>query len=257
MAYIELPGVRAWYMDSGGSGTPMVLMHAASGTSECWEQQLPAFTAAGYRCVAYDRRGWGKSEPDPKTGEQPGIASDDLHALVDKLELDRFHLVGTAAGAAPAMDYTLSHPERVRSLTVADCTGGVREKAYLELHERMRPPEFQALPTVLREVSPNYRGLNPEGTKRWLEIEHASNHEDAPRQKARNDITFALLETLKVPVLAIAGQSDVSTPPALMRQFVEHIPNCRYETVPEAGHAAFWEQPEIWNRLVLEFAAQY
>jgi pimeloyl-ACP methyl ester carboxylesterase len=42
-----------------------------------------------------------------------------------------------------------------------------------------------------------------------------------------------------------------------MRQFVEHIPNCRYETVPEAGHAAFWEQPEIWNRLVLEFAAQY
>ena len=121
----------------------------------------------------------------------------------------------------------------------------------------MRPPEFQALPTHLREVSPNYRGLNPEGTKRFIEIEHASNHADAPRQKPRNDITFALLETLKIPVLAIAGQSDVSTPPALMRQFVAHIPGCEYETVPEAGHAAFWEQPDIWNKLVLDFVGSH
>jgi|SRR5581483_4810858 len=257
MAYVDLPGVKLWYTDSGGDGVPIVLLHAASGTSDCWEQQLPAFTGAGYRCVAYDRRGWGKSEPKPSTGEQPGIASDDLHALIEHLGLDRVHLVGTAAGAAPAMDYAFSHPERLRSLTVADCTGGVKEKAYLELHERMRPPEFQALPTVLREVSPNYRGLNPEGTKRWLEIEHASNHEDAPRQGQRNTITYALLETLKVPVLAIAGQADQSTPPALMRQFVAHIPGCRYETVPEAGHAAFWEQPEIWNKLVLDFIQQH
>ena len=98
MSYIDLPGVHLWYIDSGGSGVPVVFMHAASGTCESWEPQLPAFTAAGYRCISYDRRGWGRSRPDP-TGEQPGYVSDDLHRLADHLGLDRFHIAATAAGA--------------------------------------------------------------------------------------------------------------------------------------------------------------
>ena len=43
----------------------------------------------------------------------------------------------------------------------------------------------------------------------------------------------------------------------MMRLVAEHIPGCRFETVSEAGHAAFWEQPDIWNRLVLEFIAEH
>ena len=65
MPYIELPGVHLWYNDTGGSGTPVVFMHAASGTCDSWVYQLPVFTAAGYRCVTYDRWGWGRSRPDP------------------------------------------------------------------------------------------------------------------------------------------------------------------------------------------------
>jgi pimeloyl-ACP methyl ester carboxylesterase len=254
--FVDLPGIRLWYTDSGGSGTPMVLMHAASGTSECWVHQLPAFAAAGYRCVAYDRKGWGRSEA-AGLGDQPGCASDDLAALVDHLGLERFHLVGTAAGAAPSVDYAISHPDRLRSLAIADCTGGVQDRKHLEMLERIRPPEFQALPTVLREVGPSYRGTNPEGVRRWVEIEHASHHELAPRQTARNHVTYALLETLRVPTLAIAGEADQSTPPAVMRAIAAHIPGCEYTTVLEAGHASFWEQPDIWNKLVLDFVARH
>jgi len=58
-AFASLPGRRLWYADSGGSGTPVVLMHAASGSSLMWERQIPALRAAGYRCIAYDRIGWG------------------------------------------------------------------------------------------------------------------------------------------------------------------------------------------------------
>ena len=47
------------------------------------------------------------------------------------------------------------------------------------------------------------------------------------------------------------------SPPALMRMLAAHIPTCQFATVPEAGHAAFWEQPEIWNRLVLAFLDQH
>src|SRR5437879_6463590 len=122
-------------------------MHAASGTSESWIYQVPEFTKAGYRCIAYDRKGWGRSEP-VGSGE-PGCASDDLLAFVDHLGLDRFHLIGTAAGAAPSVDFAISHQDRLRSLVVADCTGGVQDPEHLEILERARPPEFQAMPTHL------------------------------------------------------------------------------------------------------------
>ena len=109
MPYLTLPGVDLWYEDTGGEGTPVILLHAASGTCESWVHQLPAFTAAGYRCIAYDRRTWGRSQPtDP--GQQPGFAGDDLHALVESLSLERLHLVATAAGGITALDYALAHP---------------------------------------------------------------------------------------------------------------------------------------------------
>ena len=254
MPYVELPGIHLWYNDTGGSGVPVVFMHAASGTCDSWVYQLPAFTAAGYRCIAYDRWGWGRSRPDP-TGEQPGYVSDDLHGLVNHLGLDRFYVVATAAGGFGALDYALAHPERVRSLMVADSIGGVQDAEYQEVLHRMRPPEIQGLPIELRELSAGYRGTNPEGTRRWIEIERVSRQErtQGPGQGLRNQITYSRLEMLQVPTLVVVGEADLVTPPALMRMFAAHIPHCRFATVPEAGHGAHWEQPEIWNRLVLEF----
>ena len=162
MPYLSLPGVELWYEDAGGPGTPVVLLHAASGTCESWEYQVPAFATAGYRCITYDRRTWGKSEAtNPE--HQPGFAGDDLHALIEHLSLERAHLVGTAAGGIPSLDYALTHPERVRSLVAANTIGGVQDEVYLEVQRRLRPPEIQNLPVELRELGPSYRGTNPEG----------------------------------------------------------------------------------------------
>lgn len=258
MPYAELPGVRLWYSDSGGSGPPVVCMHAAFGTTESWVGQLPAFTAAGYRFIAYDRRNWGRSQ-DGSTDEQPRTGSEDLQGLLDLLGLDRIHLVGAAAGGVGALEYALAHPERLRSVVIADCIGGVQDPDYLAVQERLRAPEIQALPAELRALSAGYRGTNPEGTQRWLEIEHASRQEPGgrPGQRSPKRLMLALLETLSMPVLVLAGEADLATPPALMRLLAAHIPHCQFATVPEAGHAAFWEQPEIWNRLVLNFIGQH
>jgi pimeloyl-ACP methyl ester carboxylesterase len=258
MSFVNLPGVHLWYVDSGGHGIPVVFMHAASGTCESWEPQLPAFTAAGYRGITYDRKGWGRSRPDP-TGEQPGYVSDDLQGLADHLGLERFHVAATAAGGIGALDYALEHPERVRSLVVADSIGGVQDPEYLQVQHRLRPPEIQALPWELRELSAGYRGVNPEGTQRWIAIERGSRPEGAqgPAQQPRYPMTLARLETLQVPTLILAGEADLVSPPALMRMLAAHIPQCQFATVPEAGHAAHWEQPEIWNRLALEFIARH
>ena len=88
MPFAELSGIHLWYEDSGGAGVPVVLMHAASGSCPAWAPQLPAFTAAGYRCIAYDRLGAGKSRPDGSGTPRPH-ASDDLHDLVTWLLVGR------------------------------------------------------------------------------------------------------------------------------------------------------------------------
>ena len=259
MPFVELPGVHLWYSDSGGAGLPVIFMHAATGTCDSWVQQEPDFTEANYRFIAYDRREWGRSRPAP-TGDQPGYVSDDLHGLVNHLGLDRFHLVATAAGGRGALDYALLHPERVRSLVVSSSFGGVQDESYSIIQRRVRPPEIHALPVELRELGPSYRATDPEGVQRWLAIERVSHPVgslDLTGQTPQDPITFARLETMKVPVLVICGDADLLSPPALMRLFADRIPDCRFETMPEAGHAAFWEQPDIWNKLVLEFIGQH
>jgi pimeloyl-ACP methyl ester carboxylesterase len=253
VTYADVPGARLWYTDSGGSGVPVVLLHARSGTTESWVCQVPAFQSAGYRCIAFDRRDAGKSQP-ASTGEQPGCGSEDLLALITHLDLTPFHLVSTAAGGVVALDFALTHPNLVRSLVLADSIGGPQDREYLEVQERLRPTEVQALPVEVRELSAGYRGTNPEGARRWLEIEHASRwDETAPPQTRHNALTLSLVETLRSPTLVIAGDADLLTPPAMMRILAAHIHDHQFVTVPEAGHAAFWEQPEIWNQLVLEF----
>lgn len=253
-AEASLPGVRLGYIDTGGTGTPVVLLHAATGSSRVWEHQIPAFTAAGYRVIAFDRRGYGRTVIDP-SGPQPGTAAEDLENLVKSLGIDRFHLVGTAAGGFVAIDYALSFPNRVRSLVVANSIGGVTDADYVELGRVLRPPQFNALPPEIREVGPSYRAANPEGTKRWVELEHASRAPGPPlpAQPLRNRITFAMLEKITTPAFFLTGAADLYAPPPLLKLFTDRIGNSRSAIVPEAGHSSYWENPELFNYFVLEF----
>jgi pimeloyl-ACP methyl ester carboxylesterase len=244
MRTAELPGVSLQYEESGGEGSgegpPVVFLHAGSGSSRMWEHQIPAFTAAAYRFITYDRR-------------DEGVAIDDLEALVEHLCLERFHLVGTAAGGVVAVDYALSFPQRLRSLVIANSIVGVQDEEYLEMSRRLRPaPEFNALPVEVRELGPSYRAAHPEGTQRWKElVQHVK------AQPTRNRITFAALETITIPTLLLTGDADLYTPPPVLRLFAARFPNCESVVIPECGHSAFWEQPEIFNRTVLDFITKH
>ena len=262
MPYADIPGVRLWFTDTAGMDddkrTPVVFLHAASGNTDCWVNQEPAFIAAGYRCVAYDRRNWGRSEVT-ETKAEPGSAADDLEAFADHLGLKRFHLVATALGGIVGLDYTVEYPERVISLIVSSSFTGVSDASYMEVQTRLRPPEISNLPIVLREVGPSYRVSNPEGVAKWLEIEEASRHEITPEQgqNARSPMTFARLEQMNTPVLMLTGGADLLSPPTMMKIVADHIPGSSFGVVPEAGHAAFWEQSEAWNKLVLDFIGEH
>ena len=256
--HAELPGVRLWYTDTGGTGEAVVFLHANTGSSRVWEYQIPAFVARGYRVIAYDRRGFGRTVIDP-AGAQPGTGADDLLALMNHLKIDRFHLVGTAAGGFVAFDFALSFPQRLRSLVVANSIGGVQDEDYLELGRRLRPPQFNALPPDFRELSPTYRAANPQGAQRWIDLERVSRPEGtAPVvQTMRNKVTFSLLEGIKVPTLLLTGDADLYSPPAILRMFAARIKNSESVVVPEAGHSAYWEQPDVFNRTVLTFIRKH
>jgi pimeloyl-ACP methyl ester carboxylesterase len=69
--------------------------------------------------------------------------------------------------------------------------------------------------------------------------------------------TLAKLETIKLPTLLLPADADLTAPPYIMRILGMHIPGAELHLIPEAGHSANWEQPEIFNRLVLEFLSKH
>ncbi len=143
--HVDLPGVRLWYTDSGGTGVPVVLLHANTGNADGFQHNIPAFVEAGYRAIAFDRRGWGRSTANPATGPQPGTIAEDLHALVGHLKIDKFHLVGVAGGGFAAYDYVLWHPERLRSLVVAASGGAIVDEELAQAAREDHASRFQKL----------------------------------------------------------------------------------------------------------------
>jgi len=255
--YAELPGVKLWFIDTGGTGTPIILLHANTGTSTVWQRQIARFSQAGYRVIAFDRRGWGKSLANAATGPQPGSIAGDLDALADHLKLDRFHLLGVAGGGFAALDYAAWRPERLRSLVVAASTGQITDKEIADVTARLEIPGLRKLPAVYREVGPSYRGANPDGTQRWIAIEEQSRQAEAPSQPLRTPNTFAKIETIATPSLIMAADADLLAPPALMQIWAAHMKTHEWAIVPDSGHAIAWEQPETFNEKVLEFTKRH
>lgn len=256
-AYAELPGVKLWFTDSGGNGVPIVLLHSNTGTSAVWENQIASFSKAGYRVVAFDRRGWGKSLANAATGPQPGTIADDLDALVDHLKLPRFHLVGVAGGGFAALDYAAWRPARLRGLVIGASTGQISDKEIADFIARIEIPEIRKQPAAYREVGPSYRGANPEGLKLWSEIDEHSKQPNAPNQPLRSLNTFAKIGTIPTPTLVMAADADLLAPPAMMRIWAGHVKNHEWTIVPDSGHAIAWEQPGLFNKKVLEFVGKH
>ncbi|HWG05682.1 MAG TPA: alpha/beta hydrolase, partial [Beijerinckiaceae bacterium] len=150
--------IQLWYWDTGGDGEPIVLVHPASGSGLIWGYQQPVFAKAGYRAIGYSRRGHYQSSPIDE--HDPGTGAADLNALVDHLGLEKFHLLGCAAGGGVAADYAFSHQDRLLTLIVSSNSVGQRSGYIADHAARVRPKEWEGLPVWFRELSPGYRGAN-------------------------------------------------------------------------------------------------
>jgi pimeloyl-ACP methyl ester carboxylesterase len=256
--FVDVPGAKIFYKDSGGRGVPVVFLHAFTGSADVWEHQIPAFTRAGYRFIAYERRGFGRTVADANGPASTGV--DDLLTLADRLKIDKFHILGTAGGGFVALDFALTYPQRLRSFTLLCSQGGVQDPDFAETIKRITPDGFQNMPASFRELSPSYRAANPEGVARWTEFESKNRAPEAvrgPAQPAKNRVTLAMVEGIKIPTLVIAGDADLYAPPALMRRIADRIKGAQFIAIPDAGHSVWWERPDQFNRTVLTFIAKH
>ena len=252
-AYATLPGVRLWFVDTGGAGAPVVLLHPNTGTSDIWKHQIEPLSRAGYRVIAFDRRGWGQSLADPATGAQPGSVAGDLHALAEHLRLERFYIVGVAGGGFVALDYAAWHPEKVIAMVLGATTGQMSEREMQEMTARIEIPGLLELPLQYREVGASFRATNAEGLAEWNAIQARSQQAGAPAQPLHTLNTYAKLATIRAAALILVGDADLVAPPGLMKVWGAHLKNGQFDFIPDAGHAMAWERPDLFNEKVLQF----
>jgi pimeloyl-ACP methyl ester carboxylesterase len=251
-AFVNLPNVKLWVTDTGGTGEPVVLLHPNTGTSEVWQKQASALVQAGYRVIAFDRPGWGRSAVHE--GMKPVSVAEDLEDLADHLGLGRFHLVGVAGGGYIALDYAAWRPDRLKSLVLGATGLGLTGDAEAEsFRARAAIPGFDRQPPEVREMSPSYRGMDPEGVARWKEIEAHALQPGAVIPPQRTPNTDAKVASIKTPTLVIAGDVDLTTPSAAIRLWAKHLKAFDWVLIPEAGHAVAWEQPDAFNQAILAF----
>ena len=251
---VDVGGARIWYWDTGGDGEPVVLVHPFSGSALIWKYQQPVLAGAGYRVIAWSRRGHYGSCTG--TQDNPGTGAGDLYQLIEHLGLDRIHLVGIAAGADLLPDFAVSHPDRSLSLVIGCTIGKPGDPAYRESDSSLLPPEFLALPAYLRELGPAYRAANPEGVEKWRELEAVSSKMRLP-VPAMNEITPGLIAGIETPVLLLTGDADLYMPPPRLRAYANYWASPEIVIFREAGHAVYWEQPEGFNHVLLDFMQRH
>jgi pimeloyl-ACP methyl ester carboxylesterase len=247
---VETQGARLWCWHTGGSGEIIVLSHPFTGSGATWVYQQPAFAAAGYRVIGYSRRGHFRSE---SYSDEFPPASQDLDHLVNSLGVQRFHLLGCAAGATVAADYAISHPEKLKSLVLASGIISLQDALVAEMYRRLVPAELSNLPADFRELGASYRAVNPQGSNLWLDLEKHARTIARPAMPTANVITLDKLASLPVPILLLSGECDFYMPTALLLRVADKMPAAQVAIMKNTGHSAFWEQPTVFNRLVSDF----
>lgn len=251
-ARLDVGGDKIWYWDTGGPGEAVVLVHPFSGSALIWGYQQPVLAAAGYRVIAWSRRGHFGS--DAISTENPGTGAGDLYRLAEHLGVGRMHLVGLAAGADILPDFAVSWPERLLSLAIGCTIGKPGDPAWSACESDLLPPEVRGLPRWISELGPSYRAACPEGVQRWRELEARSRtRKERTPVPAENEITPELIGQINTPTLLFTGDADLYMPPSRLRAYAAYWADPEVVLFAEAGHSVYWEQYEAFNEVLLDF----
>jgi pimeloyl-ACP methyl ester carboxylesterase len=245
----------------GGSGPPLVLLHGIGSAAVSWQAQ---FTGLGtqYRVIAWDAPGYGASSPLLQPAPVARDYAQRLAEFLDTLGISSAHVVGHSLGALTAASFARHHAARVKSLTLASVATG---HAHLPEEERLRlmHARLDDLATLGPRGMAEKRGprLARPGAPQaaiWAIIDTMSlinpdGYTQAVRMLSQGHLAAdvaALPETL--PMQVIVADADVITPPEQNRA-IAAIRGLELHIIPEAGHAVYLEQPELFNEMIRRF----
>ncbi|MGI9434644.1 MAG: alpha/beta fold hydrolase [Geminicoccaceae bacterium] len=250
---------------AGDEGLPLVLLHGIGGDAEYWRQQLDAF-ADDYRTIAWDMPGYGDSAPLAAM-TFPALA-DAVVDLLDRLSINRAHLVGHSLGGMIAQAFAVKHADRLRSLTLVATSaafgrrsgGGDIDEAWRDsfVEQRLGPLDRGASMT---ELAPKMvQGLigdqaDPKGMEQAI-LSMAAVPEASYRSAVHCLTHFDHQDNLaeiQAHTLLLAGEKDPVVPPSVMRKMADAIPNSQFEILPGAGHLANVERPDAFNQALSSF----
>jgi pimeloyl-ACP methyl ester carboxylesterase len=242
---INLNGRSIYYELHGPSTGPVViLLHHGLGMMGSWEEQIPVLSQAGFRVLAYDRWGYGKSQGRPWLS-LPYFEEDrqDLLSLMQALEVPKASVIGHSDGGTIALYFARQHPHRVKRMVIVaahiyiepSMIPGIQELRRAYEHE----PKFQegmrrAHGEKAEQVFQNwYGGWVKETNLGW-------------------DMR-PLLGDIHCPVLVVQGLEDEHATPQHAHNLASSIAGAELWLVPEAGHMFPRDLPEVFNPRLLEF----
>jgi 3-oxoadipate enol-lactonase len=246
------------YEDGGGDGPVVLFMHGLGGSAYGWWAQLAALRERGYRAIAYDQRGAGRSSkpPGPYSVEQ---WAEDAGRLLDGLGVERAALVGHSVGCMVAEHAALRLGDRAWALAMLggalnwpdDAKPAFEQRAALARAGRLDQIAEAVTTTGLTE---RCRGENPALHGLVLEL-IASNDPDAYAESALATGAGSMREPARVacPVLAFCGSEDPVTPPAFSEAIAGAVPQGEWRTLEDAAHWCMLERPEAVSETLLGF----
>jgi non-heme chloroperoxidase len=262
-------GTNLFYRD-WGKGPPVLFVAPWALPSEWWEYQIADLAGRGLRCVAYDRRGHGRSD-EPGTGYEFDTLADDLTAVIEQLDLRDVTLVGHSMGCAEIVRYLSRQPAYrvaravlVSTITplivkTADNPSGVDESVL----EKGRMALAKDRPHQVAIAAPSFFGapaitVSTEISDWWVRLilDQCSLKVmlDLHRVFTRTDFS-ADLRKVNVPVLLVHGNRDTSASIDLTaRRTVSLIPHCELKVYEDAAHALPVTHMEKLNAELLAFA---
>lgn len=247
--------------DDLGNGPAVLLIHGFPLNRQMWQPQLQPLADAGYRVIAPDLRGFGASDA-PAGAYNMDLLADDIVALLDALKIDRAVIGGMSMGGYVLMNLLERHPDRVRAAcfiatrSLADDEAGkARRTAMAAEAERLGANPvikmFAELlfadgtsntrPELIARVTSWMRATNPKGLAGGLLA-----------MRDRKDFT-PMLPKVEQPSLVIAGAEDRAAPLEVAHILIEGLHGCRSTVIEHAGHMLNMEQPELFNRTLIDF----
>lgn len=247
-------------VDRAGEGELVLFLHGIGGNKRNWHDNLPAF-ARHYHAVAWDARGYGESEDYEGPLDFLDYARD-VGRVLDHFGAARAHLVGLSMGGRIAGAFAVMHPERVKSLVLADTHLGFAhftDEAKAEfVRLRKEPLEAGKEPRDIAE--PVARTLvSPTGTaESFAKLVdslcrlHKESYIKSVEASVNGDLDV-LFDRTNHPTLVVVGADDRLTPVPLAERIHRMIEGSALHVIEGAGHLSNIEKPDAFDRVVLDF----